>query len=292
METMNDSHTTDSKIQNPHSPLRTPKSHSRHPILHEDAWMVAIHKPEGVLSHPNPSPRAKSTGHAERCAFEGRYDFDARRFDSSAGPIWLVHRLDQDTSGVLLGAKSEKVAGAFRSLFEKHQIQKTYIALVAGKPSPVSGFWKDHLQKETARGMVRSISLPRRPANAELSYAVLFTFPIPQALPKTEKNPRHHPKSAFHSLSLLKISLITGRTHQIRVQASRQRHFVTGDRIYGDFYLNKALRTTLGLRRLFLHAASLRFVHPETHQPVLLETPLPPDLEGVLGRLRTGVKKT
>ncbi len=131
--------------------------------------------------------------------------------------------------------------------------------------------------------MVRSIIIPRRPPNAELDYKTLSTFPIPQS---AIRNPK------LSSLSLLKITLLTGRTHQIRVQAAAKRHFVAGDRVYGNFPLNRLLRQTMGVRRLCLHASSLQFLHPITRQPLVLEARLPDDMNDVLARLLEGAKKT
>ena len=70
------------------------------PVLFEDRWLIVVNKPAGVLSHPNPKGNAD-----DRCAFEGAYDFDEKAFSSAAGKVWLIHRLDQDTSGVLLAAR-------------------------------------------------------------------------------------------------------------------------------------------------------------------------------------------
>ena len=100
------------------------------PVLHQDRFIVVIHKPAGVLSHPNsarPDPK-----HA--AAFEGRYDAALRCFDGPAGKVWLIHRLDQDTSGALLAALDEKTAERCRALFEQDAIQKHYLALVRGNP--------------------------------------------------------------------------------------------------------------------------------------------------------------
>ena len=257
-------------------------SATRNPILFEDSWLMVVNKPAGVFSHPN--VKTPSIPPRRDCAFEGRYDFEERRFDTPDGPIWLVHRLDQDTSGALLAAKTADVARKCRVCFEERQVQKTYVALVMGKLSPSSGVWRDHLEKQKGRESVRSTVVRGRPFNAELQYnKVQFTHYLPSA---------PHPASSFkypesriqnpESLSLLEITLLTGRTHQIRVQAAARGHPVAGDRIYGDFRLNRQLRQQVGLRRLFLHAARLAFRHPATNQLLELEAPLPGELEDCL----------
>jgi 23S rRNA-/tRNA-specific pseudouridylate synthase len=108
-----------------------------------------------------------------------------------------------------------------------------------------------------------------RPPNAELSYQV-----------------KAH--SAEHRLSLLDIALITGKTHQIRVQATSRQHPLAGDDVYGDFSLNKRLRQSLGLRRLALHAHRLEFKHPASGYKTVIEAPLPEDLSAAFKVLGFG----
>jgi len=235
--------------------VKTPLT--RCPILLDDGFLLAVAKPEGVLSHPN------SGGPRARCAFEGRYDPSARRFDSPSGPVWLVHRLDQDTSGVLLAARDETVAAACRVLFEQRKLRKSYLALVQGFPRPPQGRWLDRLLKLGGQGSVRSVVARGGPPNAELVYRVRRDFPSARAC-------------------LVQILLVTGRTHQARVQAAARRHPVAGDRVYGDFAWNRELKRRAGLRRLFLHAQRLEFHHPDGGAPVRLESPLPDELQSAL----------
>lgn len=233
---------------------------TRCPILFDDGLLLAVAKPEGVLSHPNPG------GPRVRCAFEGRYDPVARRFDGPSGAVWLVHRLDQDTSGVLLAARREPLAAACRALFGERQIRKSYLALVQGIPCPPHGRWRDRLIKQAGHGSVRVRVGRGGPPNAELIYRVIRSFPAARA-------------------SLLQIQLVTGRTHQARVQAAARRHPVAGDRVYGDFAWNRELKRRAGLRRLFLHALRLEFPHPVGGTTVALESPLPAELRSALDAL-------
>lgn len=229
------------------------------PVLFEDADLLVINKPEGVLSHPNPG------GKGPGAAFEGPYDLGRRCFQTPEGPLWLIHRLDQDTSGTLLAAKSKKSAAACRKAFEERAVKKSYIALVSRKPMPPHGIWRDTLMEQRTSGGVRSaINYAGKP-NAFLNY----------------KMKEHFPK---YNLSLLEIELLTGKTHQIRVQAAYRGHPVAGDRIYGNFTLNKELRQALDLHRMFLHAWRLVLPHPTSGKLLTIESPLPEDLEDCLLR--------
>ena len=233
---------------------------TRCPILLDDGALLAVAKPDGVLSHPNlGGPRVA-------CAFEGHYDPVARRFDGPAGPVWLVHRLDQDTSGVLLAARRQEVAAACRTLFEQKCVHKSYAALVQGLPRPPTGRWSDRLIKTAGKEAVRAAVGRGGSPNAELSYRVGQNFP-------------------GAGCGLLQIVLITGRTHQVRVQAASRGHPVAGDRVYGNFGWNRELRKRPGLRRLFLHALKLEFPHPVGGKPVRIESPLPADLRAALDAL-------
>lgn len=227
-------------------------------ILHQDRFLVVVNKPHGVLSHPNP----KSTK-PQSAAFEGGYDADRRCFKGPAGNIWLIHRLDQDTSGVLLGAKDDKTAAACREAFETHSVRKIYRALCVGGGLKPEGVWLDHLVTAHERNQVRtSVRHGMRP-NAEARYKLLAYSPTQR-------------------LSLVEIELITGRTHQIRVQAASRRLPLVGDDVYGHFELNRKLKQSLGARRLFLHAHELRLKHPASGQMITVQAPLPADLEAVL----------
>ncbi len=226
------------------------------PILFEDTDLLVINKPEGVLSHPNP-------GTKNLAAFEGLYDLGDRRFQTPQGPLWLVHRLDQDTSGVLLAAKNKKSALACRNAFEERAVKKSYIALVSRRPMPPHGIWRDTLMEQRSGGSIRScINYAGKP-NAFLNYKMKECFPK-------------------FNLSLLEIELLTGKTHQIRVQSAYRGHPVAGDRIYGNFTLNKELKAALDLRRMFLHAWRLVLPHPISGRSLTVEAPLPDDLEQCL----------
>lgn len=238
--------------------MPTPHPSTTCAILHEDRHLLIVDKPHGVLSHPNPK-----SAKPQRSAFEGRYDAEKRVFHSPGGPVHLIHRLDQDTSGVLLAAKDEKTADSLRAAFEAEQVRKTYLALCGGGGLKNDGVWLDHLATEHERHQVRTTVKRGLRPNAEAHYRLL-----------------HY--STAHRLALLEIDLITGKTHQIRVQAASRNLHLIGDDVYGHFERNKAMRKTLGARRLFLHAQILRLKHPASGQNLVITAPLPPDLIAVL----------
>ncbi|MFM7606495.1 MAG: RluA family pseudouridine synthase [Prosthecobacter sp.] len=228
------------------------------PVLHEDQHLIVVNKPHGVLSHPNPkSPKP------QRSAFEGRYDTERRCFQTSAGEVFLIHRLDQDTSGLLLAAKDEKTADKCRKAFEAEQVQKKYLALCSGGGLKSEGVWLDYLVTEHAQHQVRTAVRRGPRPNAELRYRL-----------------RHY--NAAQRLSLLEIDLITGKTHQIRVQAASRHLPLVGDDVYGSFEQNRALKKTLQVRRIFLHAFQMALKHPASGQALLITAVLPADLNTVL----------
>ncbi len=239
--------------------MSTEPAITRCEVLHQDRFLIVVNKPHGVLSHPNPK-----AAKPQAAAFEGSYDADRRCFTSAAGHVWLIHRLDQDTSGVLLAAKDEKTAAACRAAFEAETVRKIYLALcVGGGGMKPEGVWLDHLITAHERHQVRtSVRHGTRP-NAEARYRLLGY-------------------SAVQRLSLVEVELITGKTHQIRVQAASRRLPLVGDDVYGHFELNRKLRQGLGARRLFLHARELRLKHPASGQMLTIQAPLPADLSAVL----------
>lgn len=239
----------------------SPLSATQCPVLFEDNELLVISKPAGVLSHPNPG------GGGAQAAFEGPYDPQKRCFKTPQGLLWLLHRLDQDTSGVLLAVKSQKSAEICRKAFEERKVKKHYVALVSRRPMPPHGIWRDTLIERRSGGSIRSSIVGSGQPNAFLNYKMKEAFPK-------------------FNLSLLEIELLTGKTHQIRAQAAFRGHPVAGDRIYGNFTLNKELKQALDLRRLFLHAWRLVLPHPVSGKLLTIDSPLPHDLEDSLSRTK------
>lgn len=227
-------------------------------VIYQDKWIICVNKPEGFLSHPNPAGKGI-------CAFEGRYHMNERRFETPEGNVWLLHRIDQDTSGALLAAFDQETAKRLRNLMDLRKIDRNYLTLVAGMP-PRKGKWADRLEKKSDARSVRSYVRPGGKLNAELRFSLKHLYR----------------RTGF---SLLEIELISGKTHQIRVQAAHRHFPLAGDSVYGNFALNRELRKRLGLRRLFLHASSLVFHHPHTGRLLKIQAPLPPELVTCLSRL-------
>jgi len=237
-------------------------AYSSCPILFEDGSLLVVDKPAAVLSHPNEG----HTGAHGRCAFSGGYSAAQRKFTTPGGPLWLIHRLDEDTSGVLLAAKTESAAAACRLAFEQDRVRKHYHALVRSGGLRKEGAWLDHLVTSSEKGRVRTQVRTNARPNAELHYRLLA-------------------ENTKLRLGLLDIDLYTGRTHQIRVQAASRKHPIAGDDVYGDFTMNRELRRTHGLSRLFLHAHTLEIIHPVTKKKLTLRSPIATELGEVLRQL-------
>lgn len=253
----------------------TTSIYTEFPIVYEDDHLILINKPSGILSHPNPlNEKKKLEGQQGRAAFLGHYDFVQRTFETPKGVVWLLHRLDQEASGILLAAKSAGVATKLRLMFEKHSLQKIYHVLVGGgRVSPPQGKWEDHLGIRRHNKMRRASVQVDGQKNAKMSYALREYFEGTRT-------------------SLIAAKLVTGKLHQIRIQSASHGHPVAGDKLYGDFKWNRSIQKIFGLKRLFLHAASLAFEHPVTQEPLKIEAPLTPELEAVMNKLRTFVPFT
>ncbi|HYC37671.1 MAG TPA: RluA family pseudouridine synthase [Usitatibacter sp.] len=222
----------------------TPAPHFRLPVIHEDDALLAIDKPAGLAVHGG-------SGVAHGVIESLRSMRPEARF------LELVHRLDRETSGVLLVAKKRSTLTALHEMMRGRDIDKRYFAGVAGR-------FRNELQR------VRLPLLARRGAEGEKRVSV--------------SDEGQDAETVFRRVSrgaeftLLEAELLTGRTHQIRVHLAHLKHPVLGDDKYGDYELNKRLRKE-GLKRMFLHAARLSFAHPLTGERMVLEAPLPAELE-------------
>nr|MBP7370969.1 RNA pseudouridine synthase [Arenimonas sp.] len=183
-------------------------------------------------------------------------------------PLELVHRLDRETSGVLVLAKKRSALLQLQALMRKQDDdegpEKQYLALLVGRMPSGTMTVKAALQKSVMQGgerMVR-VDLDGKPS---ISHFTLL--------------------ERRGGYSLCQVRIETGRTHQIRVHAAHIGHPVAGDDKYGDKEANKKLSSQFGLKRLFLHAASMQFVINEGQTPYLLNAPLAPELNEVLNKL-------
>ncbi|MDE2400898.1 MAG: RluA family pseudouridine synthase [Burkholderiales bacterium] len=238
------------------------------PVLFEDEYLIAINKPAGVAVHGG---SGVSFGVIEQL----------RRSRPQARFLELVHRLDKETSGILLVAKKRSALLALQDHFRERRAHKTYAALVIGA-------WPVHkkvidvaLHKFLTPDGERRVKVVRddnRDGRRSISLVQVV-----------------HDYAAF---SLLDVTIKTGRTHQIRVHLANEGHPIVGDEKYGDFALNKALargQEVPGIRmqglsggrfeNMFLHARYLRLPHPATGEDLTVQAPLPPECQAILAAL-------
>jgi tRNA pseudouridine65 synthase len=242
----------------------------------EDLWI--LDKPAGVLSHPNPPAKR-----AANALIDAEYDYQRelyrarRRGEKGVRRIWLVHRLDRETSGLILCALTESAAACMKESLRRRDVEKEYRALVLGVVGGrggegLSGEWRDHLERSRRESRVEVEIIGGRAPNATTGYSVVKRIP-----------------SA--GVSLLALTPKEGRTHQLRVQCARHGHPIAGDDRYGDFTANRHLQTEAGLKRMFLVAYKLAFRHPKTGKRVSFEATLRPELTSVLELLEAAKKK-
>ncbi|WP_240919206.1 RluA family pseudouridine synthase [Acidovorax sp. HDW3] len=225
------------------------------PILFEDEYLIAIDKPAGVAVHGG---SGVSFGVIEQL----------RRARPQAPLLELVHRLDRETSGILLVAKKRSALKHLQDQFRERETGKTYLALVQGA-------WM---------GKHKVIDLPlHKYLQADGERRVRVTTPDdPDAmraitLVQLRQNLPARPAQGLPAMALLEVTIKTGRTHQIRVHLASQGHPIAGDDKYGDFDLNRRLPKQ-GLKRMFLHAWRLQFTHPASGERLELRAELPPEL--------------
>lgn len=227
-------------------------------ILFEDQDLLVVDKPAGLLTHPSVYERDFTLVNAilHHCG---------DRLSGIGGELrpGIVHRLDKDTSGVLLVAKHDEAHRDLGKQIESRQVKKEYLALVKGVPKTKSGTIEAPLARKQNRGkQMIGISGEKTAKQARTHFMVEKVF-----------------ESGY---TLLRIQLETGRMHQIRVHLASIGLPVVGDRMYGDPETNQLFKDNCGLVRQFLHACRIEFTHPRTGKTVIIESPLPEDLAKVL----------
>jgi 23S rRNA pseudouridine1911/1915/1917 synthase len=222
-------------------------------ILLEDSGLLAVNKPAGMVVHPS---SGHSSGTLVHAVLAHAPDLQAIGGEIRPG---IVHRLDKDTSGVILVAKNESVLRNLQKQFKQRHIKKTYLGLVDGVVQDAKGVITGLIGRAKRDRKKMAIVVEGKGREARTDYEVMELF-------------THH--------SLLKIQPETGRTHQIRVHLAGLGHPIAGDKVYGH------RRSTIPVPRHFLHALSLRFQSPTSGNWIHVEAPLPFELEQVLVRLR------
>lgn len=219
-------------------------------ILFEDDYLLALNKPAGLAVHAGTQIQM---GVIEAL----------RLLRPEQSFLELVHRLDRDTSGCLLLAKSRNALLNIQQQLLNDEIDKHYLTLTRGRWPKPTNLVNLALQKNTLAGGERMVVVDATGKHAKTQFNVKQTLPFCQ---------------------LIDVKLFTGRTHQIRVHAAASGHPVAGDAKYGDRALNKQLKP-FGLNRMFLHAWRLHLHHPATAEPLELVAPLPTILDKVIQKL-------
>jgi 23S rRNA pseudouridine1911/1915/1917 synthase len=223
-------------------------------IVYDDEDFVVVDKPVGVAAHPATSWDGPTVlGALAAAGFTISTSGAAER----AG---IVHRLDVGTSGLMVVAKSESAYSALKRAFHDREVSKIYHAVVQGHPDPLAGTIDAPIGRHPRSDWKFAVTSDGK--HAVTHYSTLEAFP---------------------GAALLEISLETGRTHQIRVHMSAQRHPCVGDTLYGA---DPTLSAKLGLGRQWLHAHKLAFTHPGTGEWVEFTSPYPADLQHALDILR------
>ncbi|WP_053383732.1 RluA family pseudouridine synthase [Leucobacter celer] len=229
-------------------------------IVHDDDDIVVVDKPAGVAAHPSlgwegPTVLGALAGAGYRIATSGPSERQG-----------IVHRLDAGTSGLMVVAKSEHAYSELKRAFKEREVDKIYHAVVQGHPDPFSGTIEGPIGRHPGHEWKFAVTRDGKPSVTH--YETLEAFPY---------------------ATLLEIELETGRTHQIRVHMSAQRHPCVGDGMYGA---DPTLSARLGLTRQWLHAMRLGFRHPGSGEPVEFESVYPEDLQhalDLLGGIESGV---
>jgi len=236
-------------------------------IVYEDPHIIVLNKPPGLVVHPAPG---NYTGtlvnallyHYGSLPSSGRGNADLAGSDRERAGI--VHRLDKDTSGVMVVARTLQALRSLSAQFKGRVVQKRYLALVAGVIKKGSGTIEVAIGRHVKER--KKISVHTHSAREAVT---LFKV-----------------KERFKNATLVEVEIKTGRTHQIRVHMAHAGHPVLGDRVYGSAKTSKLGEKIIS--RQMLHAESLSILHPETGNPLTFIAPPPKDMQNVIDLLRTG----
>ncbi|MGZ4778619.1 MAG: RluA family pseudouridine synthase [Thermoanaerobaculia bacterium] len=233
-------------------------------ILHEDDHIVVIDKPPGIVVHPAAGNRDGTLVNALL--------FHVRDLSGIGGELrpGIVHRLDKDTSGVLLVAKSDVAHRALTAMWNTEAVKKEYVAIVYGTPDPDRGTIDAPLGRDPRDRKRMAVVRDGRRAVTEFAVTDRLRY-----------------------ASVVRCRLRTGRTHQIRVHLKHIGHPIIGDRVYSGPQWhgipdNRIKKAVSSFPRQALHAASLSFVHPVTGVAMTFSSPLPEDMAGLITALKTG----
>jgi 23S rRNA pseudouridine1911/1915/1917 synthase len=234
-------------------------------VVYEDADLLIVDKPAGLVVHPAPGHASGTLvnallGRGESLSEGGSPGDIAPGGIAGVQRPGIVHRLDRDTSGLLMVARSDAAQASLQAQHKARRIKKTYLALVAGSVAAAAGRIEAPIGRDPGRRTRMAVVPAGRPSTT--GYRV---------------------RERFAGWTLLELDLVTGRTHQIRVHLEAIGHPVAGDAIYGT---GTSRRGPDALERLFLHAWRLELTSPSSGRLLRAEAPLPPELEAVLASLR------
>jgi 23S rRNA pseudouridine1911/1915/1917 synthase len=224
------------------------------PIVYEDASIVVLDKPPGVLAVP------LDRRGDERSVYE---DLKAYLKKRRRPRPFVVHRIDRDTSGLVVFAKEARAQEQLKAQFKRRTPERVYLAVVYGHPSPPSGTWRDRLVWDQ-KFLVQKETHPRDPLGKEAIS-------------------RYRVIERLKGAALIEVQLVTGRRNQIRIQARLRGHTLVGEQRY--VYGPATLRS-IAFPRQALHAARLTFAHPHDGHVLSFEAPLPDDLVALIAKLR------
>jgi 23S rRNA pseudouridine1911/1915/1917 synthase len=252
-----------------------------HPIalVHVDADVVVVHKPAGLATVPEEDGDRDSLVHAAHAALR-------RREKRQLPPLRVVQRLDKDTTGLVVLARTRGAERALGQQFRAHTVHRRYLALAYGEVLARS--FDTMLVQDRGDGLRGSwgswgTRRPSGPAPPAARRAITHVRPL-ELLPVPQ---RELARGSDATLTLVECRLETGRQHQIRIHLAESGHPLVGERIYVRGYAGPLVRGfSPGEGRVLLHAAELGFVHPRTESELRLAADLPPDFAGLLERLR------
>jgi len=259
-------------------------------VIFEDKDLAVVNKPAGMMVHAGSGQNedARSRGTLVNALL-----FRFQKLSSTGGDLrpGIVHRLDKDTSGLIVVAKNDRTHTALGEMFADREMKKTYIALVQGNVERDRGTITSSIGRDPVRRTRMTVQEGESSRSAVSHYEVIKRI-----------------SSRFGRFALVRVRIETGRTHQIRVHMASIGYPVVGDTLYGgagqltDQVASQAAQSKaarrksepekLKLGRNFLHAAKLDFEHPSTHKALELEAPLPAELEAFLARIAEGATIT
>ncbi len=235
-------------------------------ILYQDDDFVAVNKPPGLLAHPS---------HIDRRNFDTLFDRITAQLERK---VFLIHRLDRPTSGVMLLALNKESVQQLAEDFREHRVQKQYLAITRGF-CPDEGRIDKPLRRQLDALADKHSSPDLPPQEAVTDFQTLERFECPVPTDRYETSP----------FSLLRLVPKTGRQHQLRRHLNSISYPIVGDRTHGDHRLNNRMPEQFGVRRMMLVAEQLTFTHPKTSEAVMVNADVGEEFQRFLDNLRQHV---